>query len=171
MNTPDKLILIDCGYHIGSYTKQFLESNRCDKIYGFEPLDIEGQVIYNNVTLYKSAVWVKDEMRSIFLCDNIEASSLIENHVHLKGSKRSIVVQCVDFNRWLLENFKLNEQKIHLKLDIESAEYDVLSSMIDGGSIKLINKLVCEWHKPNKNRKHELIKKIKQLGIDYKPWH
>ena len=41
-------------------------------------------------------------------------------------------------NKWIIENFN-KEDFIHVKMDIEGGEYDVLPSMIEGGSIEYIS--------------------------------
>jgi len=51
----------------------------------------------------------------------------------------------IDLNKWIMDNFN-KEDFIHVKLDIEGGEYDVLPNMIKGGSIDYIDEFDIEFH-------------------------
>lgn len=58
---------------------------------------------------------------------------------------RTIKVPAIDFGRWLKQNYR-KEDVVHVKLDIEGAEYAVLRKMLRDGSIAHIDKLYIEFH-------------------------
>ena len=60
-------------------------------------------------------------------------------------SRSKITAKSFDFSKWIKENFD-KEDFIHLKMDIEGAEYQVLRKMVDDDSISFINELDVEFH-------------------------
>ena len=58
---------------------------------------------------------------------------------------QSIVVETINFSKWISNNFN-DKDNIIVSMDIEGSEYDVLYHMINQGSIHLINKLYVEFH-------------------------
>jgi FkbM family methyltransferase len=145
-------ILIDCGFHKGLYTKAFLQKNHDFIVYAFDPIKIEP--ILPNVNFINKAVWIEDCVRKIYLSHRDDASSLISTVA--VDVKKSIDIECINFNKWINDNFT-SDDYIHVKLDIEGAEYQVLHNMINGGSIKLISELVCEWHSKICSRQYRQI--------------
>lgn len=172
INTDKKIILIDGGYHIGSYTKQFLEVNpKCHKIYAFEPMKFNQLKQTQDISLYDQAIWTSDGSCKMFISSNPEASSLMENSIHI-DTDDSITVSCLDFSKWL-NRFDYKEHYIHLKLDIEGAEYDVVNKLINDGTIKLISDFVCEWHRPRRHRSHKIKEQLKSFSnvVHIQDWH
>ena len=53
-------------------------------------------------------------------------------------------VKTINFSDFLL-NFD-EDDYIVVKLDIEGAEYEVIESILDSGTITRINELFIEWH-------------------------
>jgi len=75
-------------------------------------------------------------------------------------------VECIDFSRWVLDNFK-EDDHIIVKMDIEGAEFRVLVKMIHDGSINYINELYVEWHFafddfPDKNLHNILVARLRE---------
>ena len=134
--------MVDGGFNIGEYTKAFLKKNPGFQVYGFEPLSFPTDI--TNITLIRKAIWIKNETKTFYLSERPDASSLCNESKHINPNN-SISVECINFGAWILANFDKNDY-VHLKLDIEGAEYEVLHNMIKDGSIKLVSELVCEWH-------------------------
>lgn len=173
INTNKEIILIDGGYHVGSYTKEFLRINpECRKVYAFEPMKFNQQKQNIDIELYNQAIWTYDGLHEMFISSNPEASSLMKESIHI-DTKLSITVPCINFSKWLTR-FNYNEHYIHLKLDIEGAEYDVVNKLINDGTIKLISDLVCEWHRPRRvSRKHAIKESLKSFAnvVYIQDWH
>lgn len=163
-------VMIDGGFNIGKYTKAFLKKNPDFKVYAFEPIPFPTDV--TNVTIIRKAMWTKNELKDFYLSRNSEAASLFKESRFVKPNKK-MSVECINFGAWVLANFNKNDY-IHLKLDIEGVECEILRSMISDGSIKLVSELVCEWHQGLSRiegyteqfnlKKSSIISDLKSLG-------
>ena len=173
INTNKKIILIDGGYHVGNYTKEFLEINpKCRDVYAFEPMKFNRQKQIIDITLYNQAIWTYDGQCKMFISSNPEASSLVQESLHIDTSL-SITVPCINFSKWL-KRFDYNKHYIHLKLDIECAEYEVVNKLINDGTIKLISDFVCEWHRPRRvTRRRNIVELLKTFHniVHIQDWH
>jgi hypothetical protein len=58
---------------------------------------------------------------------------------HIGGARGAL---CFDFSKWLLD---LNE-RMTVKMDVEGAEWALLSALRATGADALIDKLIVEWH-------------------------
>lgn len=155
-----------------------------DKIYVFEP----NPIFYNSYEtsdydLIKKAIWTEDAKSNFFISkdENQVASSLLEKKLcKVDGSLVSnywfdpIQVECVNFSKWIFENFNKEKDDITLKLDIEGAEYHVLPHMIETGAINFLNKLFVEFHfdtlPEKKGMELKIIEEIKKMGIEVLDW-
>mmetsp|Transcript_3724 Transcript_3724/g.10762 ORF Transcript_3724/g.10762 Transcript_3724/m.10762 type:complete len:254 (-) Transcript_3724:280-1041(-) len=54
-------------------------------------------------------------------------------------------IPAIDFSTWIGENVQQDDFCL-VKMDIEAAEYPVLFRMLQMGTLKLVDKLVIEWH-------------------------
>ena len=159
-----KIIYIDCGGHIGQTIKRFQDMTKGMnnvEIHSFEPhprlYPIIKQYSNENTFVYDKAVWKEDGHVDFYLdvLDEVEGSgwnhpgqgsttskdkstgTLDREHPHRATS--------IDLNKWIMDNFN-KEDFIHVKLDIEGGEYDVLPNMIKGGSIDYIDEFDIEFH-------------------------
>jgi FkbM family methyltransferase len=90
------------------------------------------------------------------------------------SEKNTVQVETVDISKFISCNF-IPEDFIVLKLDIEGAEYPVLSKLLETGVIKYIDVLYGEWHQHKvKNVSREehlhLVKDLADIGLEMKPW-
>lgn len=53
-------------------------------------------------------------------------------------------VECFDFGKWLMQNFK-KEDHVILSMDITGAEYQILDKMVKDGSIQFVDELYVEF--------------------------
>lgn len=143
-------IIIDAGFHVGSFSAGFLEKEKNFFCYAFEPNDLllekskyvrekyKDRLIFSN-----KLVWIEDtEMELSIGIEGMKASSVLS-----KGglSIKKIVKEAFDFSGWVQQTIKDND-KVVMKMDIEGSEYYVLPKMIKDGSINLVDKLIVEFH-------------------------
>ncbi len=127
-------------------------------------------VVNENITLEDKAIWIYDGEINLYLGSESDlSSSLIREKVNI-NKNNSIIVKCIDFSRYILDNFS-EDDFIVLKLDIEGAEFDVLNKMIDDGSIKYIDELCGELHAGKIQKplsiEDELRSKLKIYGKEF----
>lgn len=179
MNMENRNIFIDCGSHQGQSIKKFktldLFKENHFEIYAFEANQeiIEEYGKQNpEVIIMNYAAWVEDKEMNFYL-DRTDAdgSSLLEEKKHPFGYQENdlgnpLKVRALDFSLWILNTFNKNDYII-LKMDIEGAEYEVISKMIEDKSLEYVNELYVECHykKVSISKKiHDtLIKKIKTV--------
>jgi FkbM family methyltransferase len=96
-----------------------------------------------------------------------------ESHEKLYEWSDPVLVECIDFSKWIKDNFS-KEDYIFLKMDIEGSEYKILPKMINDGTISYIDALVIEWHDwimPEfKSDTLQLQQQLQNLGINVLPW-
>lgn len=76
-------------------------------------------------------------------------------------------VPVVDLSRWLRETVR-PEDDVTLKVDIEGAEYDLLEKLLADGTIALVDRLYCEWHRHKvpiaEGRQEALVERLVKAG-------
>ena len=130
-----KLYDTDCEYHIFSFEIE-------PKFSKFFFLDIP------NLTFIQKAVWIEDGTTKFYRDKkkmNAGGSILFEKTSKNLNKKKPIIVETIDFSKWIKEKFKKADY-IVLKMDIEGAEYKVIARMLAEGTFEYINKLLIEWH-------------------------
>ncbi len=117
-----------------------------DRIYGFDPspqLDTSiTEVDGVPATLERRAAWIEDT--TLPFRDEEIADARIGVITH----DGPLQVDAFDFSAWMVEH-----GRAAVKMDIEGAEYAVLSKMILDGTHRLLDYLFIEWH----DTKHEQI--------------
>lgn len=82
-------------------------------------------------------------------------------------------VQCIDFSHFLEYNFK-DTDDIFIKMDIEGAEYDVLTKLLRSPAIKMIREISIEWHNRMLKTKYDqnyITSQLVTKGIVINTWH
>ena len=95
---------------------------------------------------------------------------------HIGVFQEQLQIPCIDFAQWIKDHC---DQQDHIvcKLDIEGAEYQVLSRMLDLDVMSWIDCLYVEWHAQMINNAQllaqeiDLRKAINSLGITLVEWH
>jgi len=146
----NRKIFIDCGFYAGgalSYFKLTPEYSDDFIYYGFDPVvNMEKmRKIYPNVILDNKALWVNDGEINFYTSSRKAGKANGVYHNRRAGTENNLKVKCMDFSKWLSNNFDVNDY-IVVKLDVEGAEYDILPKMINDKSIDLIDILYLEWH-------------------------
>lgn len=176
-------IFIDGGGNWKKIVDRYLALVEFDEIYVFEPNPLfYDSYNFSNYKLIKKAMWIEDAMMPFYISkdSNQVASSLFEdkfckvnNELVSNYWNESIDVECIDFSKWLKDNFDLND-RITLKLDIEGAEFPVLLKMINDETIKMIEKLYVEFHLSTCPNQQDNYKKIldsfNELNIKLYDW-
>lgn len=148
-NTP-RNIIIDAGFHTGSFSGGFLEKYKDFFCYAFEPNDLLLEKNKHVREKYKDRlifsdkiIWVENiEMELSIGTKGMKGSSVLS-----KGnlSNKKVVKEAFDFSLWLKETVE-EEDEVFVKMDIEGSEYYVLPKLINNGTINLIDKLIVEFH-------------------------
>lgn len=103
------------------------------------------------VKLYKStAVWVHDGHIEFYLDtinerNNFYGSSLKRAHPDVRDGKQKVNVSCVDLVR-LLRELSVDDFVV-VKMDVEGAEYDLLTHLIVNDALRYIDLMTVEYHK------------------------
>jgi FkbM family methyltransferase len=182
-------IIIDAGAHIGQSIDRLREKFVGEEveIFSFEPHPrcfLVAKTRENETTRVEhKAVWIEDGEIELY-CDSLdlntgrdnpgEGSTIFEVKTKentLPGqfdSKSKVIVPAFDFSKWLSDNFS-REDFIHLKMDIEGAEYEVLKKMIENDTISYIDELDVEFHwnfiQYPKEEHDKILEKLKEYNL------
>ena len=109
-----------------------------DILYGFDPAaETERYFIGDtHVIIEKKAAWIDDGGVS-FHFDN-------EHPTASRVAPSQVYVPCFDFPKWIEKHSPGNY--LIVKMDIEGAEFDILTRMIATGADGAIDELLVEWH-------------------------
>lgn len=175
-------IFIDGGGNNGCsvrYFKKEIDIVNEYEVYSFEP-NLEFTEIYENLIEQYSIKYFPCALSTydgeITFYKNLSNSSANTTN-EIKGKKRGVgsgvsgkveieKVKCIDLGNFIKNNFSISDY-IHLKLDVECAEYDILNKMLDDGSIDYVNKLSIEWHN-NKCGVNPQVDKVLEKAIKAK---
>lgn len=143
--------IINCGGHRSKYLqdlrKEFDPKNEFF-IHTFEPNPVyaKGYKYFRKQQFHQKAVWVHDGIVKLYTQDNEKSQghSLCEKKRNISTDK-FIEVECIDFGKWIKDNFT-KEDYLIVRMDIEGAEFKVLDSIINDGSIEYFDKLSVEFH-------------------------
>ncbi len=178
-------VYIDLGANRGDTIRDFMARNPGFIAFGFEPtpeLAARLRREFNgptNVLVMECAAWIWDGVVELYLGANSDQSSTV-----LPGKRVTPgwnvdyqlprLVRALDFDRWLREN-TAEDDEIVLKMDIEGAEYKVLSRCIDTGSIARVKLARVEWHwdrYPSVGKvEHDRIRTLLKTMTDVEDWH
>jgi len=145
-----KKVLLDCGANKGQSYEWFMK-NRDDsdeyEVHCFEP--VQSFKHYNvfknkNVTFHSDAIWVEDGTIDFYEKGGL-SSTLYPNKIDNQGKGTRVIVSCIDFSKFIKDNFKLSEYII-VKMDIEGAEYKVIEKMLEKGTFEYIDEFYVEFH-------------------------
>jgi FkbM family methyltransferase len=155
-------VIIDIGAHIGIFTIYASQFCNNGKIYSFEPVKENYDLLLNNIKLNHSeqvkpfnlAVSNTNDVVTIYINDDKAAHSIFPS------SESSIKVKSITLQNIFEEN-NINHCNF-LKLDCEGAEYEILCNL-PAKYFKEIDKIVMECHFVDK--KPELIGDLKQILV------
>lgn len=195
-NLNSESICIDLGSNKGDITSIFLKFGA--RVHSFEPdvnmynfmrYRFHNEIKNNQLKLYNKAVWTEEktmklynlknyDLNKIYLDRKSESSSLMEekqNATDLKVSKEKYqTVECIDFTKFVQD---IDEEIYILEIDIEGAEYKILTSLIENSLIKKFKYIFVELHSNKipelKEKEQKLLKLIKDKKLKniYTDWH
>ncbi len=156
---------LDVGANIGA-TAFFLQGF-VNNIYCFEP-DVDNfKLLYKNTRKFDNVYWFR---KALVSNDDLTREFFINTKTNkgthsflVKRGRDKVSVECRNINK-IIKKYKINI----IKMDVEGAEYELLTSM----KFKDIDELIFEYHFTIlKNKKYfELIKLLKKkfIYVDYK---
>ena len=138
-------IVIDVGAHIGLFTIYASQFCTNGKIYSFEPVTENYELLLENIKLnnldyitsFNQAVSHSNESIKLFL-NNDESG-----HSMFSKSSKSVIVNSISLQKFFDDN-KI-EHCNFLKLDCEGAEYEIIKNL-PLEYFQKIDKLVIEYH-------------------------
>ncbi|AXK35606.1 FkbM family methyltransferase [Streptomyces armeniacus] len=151
-------IFVDCGANLGHVLHDFINALPDHDFYAFEPnaellpsLHTEIQRTgHPRVHVLNSAVWTHDGTIDLFLGHHESSTVMPGKRVPPVYDQQidyaaPVPVPAVDFSAWLRRTAAPDDE-VTVKMDIEGAEYPVLSRMLHDGTLGLITTLHIEWH-------------------------
>ena len=171
---PNRKIFLDAGALNGCSVKKFTQYFPDFEIFSFDPNPyLCHHFIGLNTHHYPVAVWTTNKKIPFYLDErDFDGSSVYKHKKNIVGGKQ-IEVDAIDLDAFIRKNFKPTDFII-LKMDIEGAEYPVLSKLVETRTILYINELLIEWHYKKINHseyEHNLlVEKLKELNIPMHKW-
>lgn len=145
---------IDLGTCYGLFISRFKISSMYKpdfKIYAWEcnPF-LKTREYGDDVIHIRKAAWIYDGEMDFYM--SIRGKPYVQSCTAYKNKRTGYIdpvhpvkVSCVDFSKWLKENFKIEDYVI-IKCNIEGAEYDIFEKCIADGTINLVKELHIQWH-------------------------
>lgn len=180
---PNLEVFIDGGGNSRAWVQRTMRTlPTFHKVYVFEPNPkFHASYDQSNFSLIKKAIWTTDCHLPFYVSKDerqVGSSLLQEKLCKVDGAivpnwyDEPLQVECINFSRWL-ETLPLY-YSLTLKLDIEGAEYDVLSQMIECGTIRRVKKLFVEFHletlREKQTQHDKLIQALRDCGIEPHHW-
>lgn len=163
INLPDNPLIVDCGANIGLSIIFFKKEHPGATITAFEPDEKNFELLTKNIdshelkgiSLLKKAVWKQNTI--LDFSNESSMSSKIQNG-KIPGSKK---VEAIRLGDWL-------NQKVHfLKIDIEGAEFEVLTDIET--KLSNVDNMFIEYHGTFQQEKEltRIINIISLAGFQY----
>ena len=161
--------IIDIGAHIGLFSLFVSDNCKNGKIYCYEPITENYNILMKNIELNKikniipfnQAVSKENEKIKIYLNSDDSAHSIFSS------GKDFVQVKSISIKS-IFDNNKINNCNL-LKLDCEGAEYEIIDSIPEEYFLR-INKLIIEYHLASKKPilYDKLLKKLQDLSFTIK---
>ncbi len=169
----NKKIFIDGGAYKGTSVEQFRNKFKDHQEYEIHCFEANKQLAehFDNLDVKLHQFVMSDsDGRVKFYNSGDQGSSIFKDksEYYPTGFLDDTELPSVSVDRWIKENTS-PEDYIVLKLNIEGAEYKVLQSMIEGGSIHRIDRLYVDWHcgkteHVSQEEHIELVEKLLDIG-------
>ena len=144
-----KKVLLDCGANEGqSYDVFFKNRDDADQyeIHCFEPSPtFSSYLSEKSATYHQEAVWIEDGTMDFYDKGNSLSGTIYKNKVDNKGGGEKIQVDCIDFSKFIIDNFNKDDYII-VKFDIEGAEYKVIEKMLEDKTFEYVDEFFIEFH-------------------------
>lgn len=143
-------IFLDCGAWTGTsvdFFRKYYPNADEFKIYCFEclPENLNKLYEFKNIMIIPKAIWITNCKKKFYT--GLSESGSLDSKKKTGGINPDnfIIVDCIDIVEFIKENFTKNDYII-MKLNIESAEYNVIQYLFDEDLIGWIDKWYIEWH-------------------------
>ena len=182
-NNFDKYVYIEIGVDSLFSAIRFYSEHR-DKQWTFELFEPSRNCFFKTRfkqdRKYLKKRGVRVNLHKVGAYSSNKTMILYHGKMHRKGSStlflgkadhkveynKSTEVKCIDFDEWVKNNLSKKDY-IHMRMNCEGAEYEILPKMIEGGSIDYINSVDLHFHYfkfDEENRKifdsrHQYLKK------------
>lgn len=161
-----RFIFIDAGAYMGQSISKFVETETYSAVnwemhaYEAHPELVAEIKTRTDLEVHNKAVWIDNDVvpfygtsiRKNYLKDETkpfspgQGSSLMKNKSSGKlDVENPMLIPCVDIGAWITENCSKSDYII-FKLDVEGAEFEILSLMLNNQSIEYVNWLFVEFH-------------------------
>lgn len=171
----EKPVIFDCGANIGFATIFFKWIYPKSEIYAFEPDKqtfemLKRNILQNKLTdvhLYNCALSDKEGTLNFFV-DNDNPGSLLMSTRKERISENKVIVKCITISSLIKKN-KIGKIDF-LKMDIEGSEKEAIKDLSETGYLKMINKLIIEYHHKIKTYDSDLgsfLKVFEKYGFEY----
>ena len=157
----DNDVIVDIGAHIGLFSLFASQFCKNGKIFCFEPMKENHEMLLDNIDLNKIknivplnlAVSKEKEYVKIYLNSDESAHSVFP-HGNIFVEVKSTTIE-IFFDEYKIENCNL------MKIDCEGAEYEIIDSIPDE-YFSRINKMIIEYHIVDKKPElyQNLLKKL-----------
>ncbi|MFZ9331972.1 MAG: FkbM family methyltransferase [Chitinophagaceae bacterium] len=158
-------LIIDCGAHIGMSILSFKQQHPGSSIIAFEPDANNFKLLkqnikewgYESIQLFQNPVWnSNDEI-------TFEASGAMGGKISsdLDKNQSSIKLKAIRLSELLVKEIDF------LKIDIEGAEYEVISDCRN--KLQFVNNLFVEYHSTfeDQNKLIEILKILNESGFEF----
>ncbi len=170
-------IVIDCGANVGDITNKFAKTGAT--VYAFEPDPLAFSILSKrfektkNVTIFQKGVWDRNTKTLLYQHKNkIEnelaftvSSSIVIEKINV-ASEFAVEIEVIDLIKFINQ---LNKKINVIKLDVEGAETEILTKIIDTKTYLFFDNLYAETHESKiQNQKIQIDairKKISEEGI------
>ncbi|KAL2916239.1 hypothetical protein HK105_204330 [Polyrhizophydium stewartii] len=202
-STPPRYVFVDLGANVGDSCLMFLQDPEAPEKFDFptppgkkhsdaEIFLFEANPTFNtdlvdlkqklkhrgiNINIFPSTpVWTESKLMTfhIDLRDRHAAgSSLLADHPSVVQSDKAVNLTSVAISQWLLQNF-LPEDFVVVKMDIELAEYSIVSHMAAMGVGRVLDYMFVEWHHwiidaadPRVAKSAEAVRQLEAEGVRF----
>lgn len=189
-----KKIFIDCGAHDGCSVRKFMKEYDVDNEYEYHCFEMNGALfeffddLPPTVFKYNKAVSTRNGEALMLLQGNTGGSTINNNKkrtlihkqhyrdecmlfdfdaVNKMGKIEEKQTECINLGKWIEDNFN-DDDYIVLKMDIEGAEYDIITDMVPAGVFRKINELYIEFHMTQEYNVQAYIAIIEAANPDIK---
>ncbi|MFF9211924.1 MULTISPECIES: FkbM family methyltransferase [unclassified Streptomyces] len=180
-------VFIDCGTNLGIVLNRFIHELPDHDFYAFEPnkdllpsirRQVEQTPDSPRVEISQSAVWTHDGTIDLFLGHHESSTVMPGKRVPPMYDQQidyssPVPVPATDFSSWLRRTVTADDHVV-VKMDIEGAEYPVLTKLLAEETINLISVLYVEWHYdrfPGMSRAdHDRVVTAVSARVDVREW-
>ena len=157
--------VVDVGAHIGLFTLYASQFCTNGKIFSFEPVKANYELLLENIKLnhlhqvkaFNTAVSSSDIPIKLFINDDESGHSMFSQSSH------SVMIDSVSLQKFFDEN--QIEHCNFLKLDCEGAEYEIIKNL-PLEYFKKIDKIIIEYHMADSHP--ELLSELKEILTNQK---